>query len=269
MAVGEVKLIDGLSGNCRKRDHSHCVTKVCECPCHADPSIPHHAKGSPASEAAKRAWTTRRGSHAQEQAPKRPELKTGKKPPVNATAQRAIKSLFALGLWGADAGAAIAVPKAWITPDDRLTQDERTTLVNAIYLELEAHAPQVLVWLAVVVESAPTANLGLVVAVIMAPRLARHGVISESLANAITFAPLILAQQAATAVTASEQQAANVESVGTPEPDRADRNGEIDFGSASVAIPPLQVGAAEQARHGEVRHGPNDSNGTRDRQQPL
>src|SRR5215831_20080585 len=180
----QAKLIDGISGNCRKRDHSHCVTKVCECQCHSDPSIEHHAKGS-ASDAARRAWQTRKQEPRQEQAPKRPELRTGKKP-VSATAQRSIKSLFAVGLWGADAGAAAAFPKQWITPDDRLTQDERTTLVNAIYLELEAHFPQLLVWLAVVAESAPTANLGLVVAVIMAPRLARHNVISEGLASAIT-----------------------------------------------------------------------------------
>jgi len=268
MAVGEVKLIDGLSGNCRKRDHSHCVTKICECPCHSDPSIEHHAKGSPASEAAKRAWQTRRHEPRQEQAPKRPELRTGKKP-VSATAQRSIKSLFAVGLWGADAGAAAAVPKHWLTPDDRLSQDERTMLVNAIYLELESHFPQLLVWLAIVAESAPTANLGLVVAVIMAPRLARHHVISEDLASAITFAPLFIAQQAAATAAAEQQQSASVESVGAPEPDRADRNGEIDFGSASVAIPPLQVGTQEQAGHGQVRHGPNDQNGQGHRQQPL
>src|SRR5262252_810101 len=109
-----VKLVDGISGNCRHGDHTHCVAAQCECECHADPSIPHHTKGSPESEAAKRAWQTRRSrGRAQEQTPKRPELKPGKKP-VSAVAQRQIKALFAVGLWGIDAGAAVAYPKQWV-----------------------------------------------------------------------------------------------------------------------------------------------------------
>jgi hypothetical protein len=252
------RVSEGMSSPCANFKHKDCQqNEDCQCKCH-NPA----AEKSPAE----RAWDTRRGNGtAAETAPKRPPLRPGVKAPVTAAAQRQIKSLFSITLWGADAGAANAAPKYWTTPEDRLTDDERTALVNATYLELETHFPQLLVWMARVAESAPTANLALVVAVIAAPRLAHHNVIPESLANAIVFAPVLIAQQTAATPPESgpgQPPTADVESNGAFIPDRPDWDGEKYVSSAPTTPAPVQGNPPQQAGHGEIRHGANDQNGT-------
>lgn len=246
----------GYSGWCAEQRHGECTkADTCKCACHAAPDA-EAVEGSPqtpASAAARRAWATRRG----EQPPKRPELRPGKKAPVSAGQGRQIKSELALLLWGADNGAAKLWPRAWITPEDRLTDDERTMLVSATYAELEARFPQALVWLAKVSESATEAQLLYVAAIVAAPRLARHGFIPPELASAIVFAPLVFAQHAA----AAEQRAAAVDPERAPERDRANGLGQIDIGGASAAGSPLQGGVSVETGLGDVRHGPNDQNG--------
>ena len=265
-SIRRARVEQGYSSDCARSNHERCHVESCPCRCHHPAEHEHSEKTSPASAAAKRAWETRR---AGEQAPKRPDLKAGVKRAISAPQARQVKSLFSIGLWGADEAAAKFLPTYWETPDDRLTDAERTSLVNAVYAVLEAYFPQYLVWLAQVGESAPLANLLLVCTVIAAPRLAHHKVIPESLANAVVFAPLLFAQAGAAPPDQPEQQPAAVDPFGATEPDRTDGNGQINFGSASVDLPPVQVGAAVEAGHGEVRHGQDDPSGARNGQHAL
>jgi hypothetical protein len=275
MPIG-LKLVDGISGNCRRKDHHHCVSGQCQCQCHSDPTIEHYSKRSPASEAAKRAWQTRRGPGRPptrapaEIEPKRPDLRSGAKPPVTAAAARQIKSEFAFGLWLADQGAARASDNGlphkgwWLTPDDRLQEDERTSLVNATYNELAARCPQVLVWLAKASESATEAALLYAIALVAAPRLARHGVIPNELASAIVFAPILFAN-----AHAEQEQAADVGAGPTLEPDRANGYGEIDIGGVPVGVPQVQGGAQVETGQSDVPNGPNNPHRGGNGQHPL
>jgi len=233
----------------------------CSCSCHTDPQwTARHAKQT---DAGRRAYVTRR-EHANssvgtaETPPKRPDLKSGAKPAVPAAAARQIKSEFALLLWIGDNGAAAAVPKLWTTPEDRLQEDERTALVNATYNELEARCPQLLKILAKAQESATEAALLYTVAMIAAPRLARHGVIPPELASAILFAPVI-----AQSVSTREPGAAAVDSVPTPQSDRANGHGQIDVGEPFTAGPQVQAGPPQQTGFSDLQHGQGDSDSAR------
>jgi hypothetical protein len=198
-----------------------------------------------------------------ETAPKRPDLKPGAKAAIPAAAAKQIKSEGALLLWVADNAAAAALPQFWVTPDDRLQEQERTALVNATYNELEARCPQLLRFLAKAQESATEAALVYTIAMIAAPRLARHGVIPNELASAILFAPLIA--QSATGQPAT----AGVGAESTPVADRPNGNGQEHAGQPFVEGAPVQAGAAVEAGRGDLRHAPNDSDGARNGRYPL
>lgn len=201
---------------------------------------------------------------AAETPPKRPALKPGVKAAVPAAAARQIKSEFSLVLWGADNAAAKFAAQYWQTPEDRLSDDERTQLVTAIYGELEARFPRALQVLARVGESAPEAMLLYTVAMIAAPRLARHGVIPNDLATAIVFAPLVLAN-----LQQQNGAAADVGAEPAPQPDRPNGDWQEHVSVPPLEIPTVQAGAPVEAGHGQVRHGPGSPNGTSDTRLPL
>jgi hypothetical protein len=239
------------SWQCKGRHHDECQLADCACKCHVTAG-----EQTPAQKA----WETRR---AKEVEPKRPEVKPGGKPPISAAQQRQIKSEFALVLWAADQGAARAFPTYWLTPDDRLEEGERNLLVNAVYAELEAVFPQALKWLAKASESAVHAQLLYAIAIVAAPRLARHKVIPQELASAIVFAPILYAaqQQPAGGAERNAGAAAGVEPERTPEPHWPDRNGQIDAGGFPAPQSPFQGGFQEQAGPGDLRHRTDDPNG--------
>jgi hypothetical protein len=199
-----------------------------------------------------------------ETAPKRPDLKPGAKPAIPAAAAKQIKSEGALLLWVADNAAAAALPQFWVTPDDRLQEQERTALVNASYNELEARCPQLLRFLAKAQESATEAALVYTIAMIAAPRLARHGVIPPELASAILFAPLI-----AQSATTGQPATAGVGAESAPVADRPDRDGQEHAGQPFVEGAPVQAGAAQQTGRGDLRHAQDDPNGARNGRYPL
>jgi hypothetical protein len=206
-------IAQGYSSDCAHHMHATCKLDGCACKCHR---------------------TERQA------APKRPEMHTAKAA-LPAVKARQVKSEFALALWGADQLAARTFPKYWETPADRLEEHERTALVDATYAELEARFPKALEWLAKASESATEAALLYTIAIIAAPRLARHGVISNELATAILFAPIALANASA----AVEPNRASVA-------DRPDRNGEVNPGGIPPEISAVQGGAAVQTGQGDV-----------------
>lgn len=269
------RLARGTSNQCAHSHHDRCIGGECTCECHANPEA-WARKQANFKAGAQRAWQKRRGladGEGQDQgqgqgqgasspaatgetAPKRPEVKSGAKAAVPAAAARQIKSEFALVLWAADVGAAKAVPQYWNTPEDRLQDDERTALVNATYNELERRAPKLLKYLAKAQESATEAVLIYTIAMIAAPRLARHGVIPPELASAIVFAPIIIAnvQQSVT----PDGPAATVGAEPASQPDRANGYGQIDTGEPAAPGAPIQVSPPEQTGFSDLRHGPGD-----------
>jgi hypothetical protein len=260
---------DGYTTDCAQNKHKQCASgkgaSSCACRCHAvaEGQAPESSRHS---EAARKAWDTRRAKEAgasAETAPKRPELKSGAKSAIPAAAARQIKSEFAVLLWAADQGAAAAAPTLWTTPDDRLQEQERTALVNATYNEIEARFPELLKILAKAQESATEAALIYTVAMIAAPRLARHGVIPESFASAILFAPLI-----AQSVASREPGASAVGAEPAPQPDRANGYGQEHAGQPSVEGAPVHAGAAEQTRLGDLLNGSGDPDGARNGRYP-
>jgi hypothetical protein len=200
-----------------------------------------------------------------ETAPKRPEIKPATKPAVPAAAAKQIKSEFSFALWLADQGAAKAVPRYWITPDDRLADDERTMLVNATYNELEARFPKLLKALAKVQENATEAALLYAIAIVAAPRLARHGVIPAELASAIVFAPIILAN-AQQSVAESDASAVGAESAS--QPDREYRNGQIDASGAPTPVAEIRIDPPEQTGLGDIFNGSGDPDRARNGRYP-
>src|SRR5262252_610284 len=103
-AARRKQLMDqGYSSDCVRHMHDTCKLPSCACKCH------------------------RKSAEVE---PKRPELRTAKAA-VSATKARLIKSEFAMALQFADGGAAKFASKYWLTPEDRLQEDERTALVNA------------------------------------------------------------------------------------------------------------------------------------------
>jgi len=254
---------EGYSSDCAHGEHKGCHLEACTCKCHQREANGEQAEPSVASAAAKRAWETRRGkTSTAETPPKRPDLKTGSKAAIPAAAARQIKSEFALLLWVADNGAAAAAPTLWTTPDDRLAEQERTALVNATYNELEARCPQLLRILAKAQESATEAALIYTVAMIAAPRLARHGVIPAELASAILFAPLI-AQSAG-----REPGATAVGAEPTPQPDRANGYGQEHAGQPLIEGSAIHAGAAEQTGLGDLLNGSGDPHSPRNGRYP-
>jgi hypothetical protein len=208
-------ITQGYSSDCAHHMHATCKLESCVCKCHRS---------------------------ERQAAPKRPELHTAKSA-LPAVKARQVKSEFALALWGADQLAARTFPKYWETPADRLEEHERTALVDATYAELEARFPKALEWLARASESATEAALLYTIAIVAAPRLARHGVISNELATAILFAPIALD---------SLRTAAAVEPNRTPQPDRANGDGQINPGGIPPEISAVQGGAAVQTGQGDV-----------------
>jgi hypothetical protein len=267
-AVIQQRMARGQSGDCSDSHHDRCTADKCSCECHSNPEA-FEAKRANFSEAARKAHATR-GHHVTataatgETAPKRPDLKQGVKAAVPAAAARQIKSEFALLLWAADSGAAAAVPKVWTTPEDRLQEPERTALVNATYNEIEARFPNLLKLLAKAQESATEAALIYTIAMIAAPRLARHGVIPNELASAILFAPLI-----AQSVGSREPAAAAVDSESAPIADRANGNGQIHVGEPFAAGPQVQAGASVQAGFSDLQHGSGDQDSPRNGRHTL
>jgi hypothetical protein len=254
---------EGYSADCAHGDHKDCHRETCTCKCHAvaDGQAPEPNR---ASDAAKKAWETRRAktSPSAETPPKRPELKSGAKSAIPAAAARQIKSEFALLLWVADQGAAAAAPTLWTTPDDRLQEAERNALVSVSYNEIEARFPQLLRILAKAQESATEAALIYTVAMIAAPRLARHGIIPRELASAILFAPLVAqsapGQSATTAVGAEP----------TPQPDRADRDWQEHASQPPVTGQTVHAGAAVQAGLSDLLNRSGDTDGARNGRYP-
>ena len=252
----------GISPMCARSHHDECkMPETCKCDCHAHPEA-FARRSAEAKARAEAAWATRRAGAAEakpargETAPKRPEIKSGVKAAIPAAAAKQIKSEFAVLVWGADQAAATFRPQQWITPDDRLNEQEIGALVNATYNELEARAPGLLRILARAQESAPEAALIYTVAVIALPRLARHGAtiggikITPELANAVAFAPIVaqLAQQQPT-------PGAGPAGVGT-EPAHVDHRVNGDWqehaGQPSVAGAPVPPGPAQQAGYGPL-----------------
>jgi len=259
----------GYTSQCSHSNHLGCPGNGCTCPCHVDPS---YLERSPAERAhiARRAAARAQaspGSHSPgEVAPNRPQVKPGVKAPIPAAAARQIKSEFSLALWAADQGAARIWPQYWTTPEDRLQDDERTSLVNATYAVLEAYFPQALKVLAKVSESAPLATFLYTVAMVAAPRLAHHKVIPPELASAIIFAPLLFSQPAGE--PAGESTPA-VDSERAREPDRPNWDGQIDTSGIPVAVPPVQGGVSQQTGHGPLQHGTDHQNGAGNGRYPL
>jgi hypothetical protein len=211
-------LDQGYSSDCAHAMHARCHLESCICKCHKS---------------------------ERQAAPKRPEIRAAKAA-LPAVKMRQVKSEFALVLWAADQLAARSVPNYWQTPADRLEEHERTALVDASYAELEARFPKALEWLAKASESATEAALLYTIAIVAAPRLARHGVISNELATAILFAPIALANATAT------EPAASVEPNGAPMPDRPNGNGQVYPGVPPFEVPPVQGGAAVETGSGDV-----------------
>lgn len=252
---------------CQHAQHERCTSEGCDCGCH-------HPEVNTRSAAAHRAWQTKRRQRQEQQhasaaetAPKRPEIKPATKAAIPVAAARQIKSEFSLLLWLADNAAAKGVPKYWTTPEDRLTDDERTSLVHATYNEIEARFPKVLKYLAKAQESATEAVLLYTIAMIAAPRLARHGVIPPELASAIVFAPIVIAQVQQSA--AAEPGAAGVGAEPASVDHRPNRNGQIDVGEPPFAGSPIQVSPPFEAGHDPLRHGPGDSPGEVNGRYPL
>lgn len=202
-----------------------------------------------------------------EVAPNRPAVKPGVKAAVPAAAARQIKSEFSLALWGADQAAARLAPQYWTTPEDRLQDDERTSLVNATYAVLEAYFPAALKVLAKVSESAPLATFLYAVAMVAAPRLAHHKVIPPELASAIIFAPLLFNQPAGP--DPATGAAAAVDSERARVSDRPNWDGQIDASGIPTPVPPVQGGVPEQTGHGPLQHGPDHKNGAGNGRYPL
>lgn len=126
-----------------------------------------------------------------EKAPARPA------PPVlNARERAKVQGALALAVGSADVVLAAAAPQAW-APEDRLSEAEQALLCGAVYAELEQF-PKLLRQLAdyAVVTSAH-AYLLVTVGAIVAPRLARRGVIDAGLAQQLALAPYVLAAAAA------------------------------------------------------------------------
>jgi hypothetical protein len=264
-AVRRQRLRDeGYSSDCAHGEHKGCHVATCTCKCHQASEQTSQTEPNRSSEAAKKAWQTRRAKETPgaETAPKRPDLKTGSKPAIPAAAARQIKSEFALLLWVADQGAAAAAPTLWTTPDDRLQEAERNALVSVSYNEIEARFPQLLRILAKAQESATEAALIYTVAMIAAPRLARHGIIPRELASAILFAPLVAqsapGQSATTAVGAEP----------APQPDRANGYGQEHAGQPSVEGAPVHAGAAVQAGLSDLLNRSGDTDGARNGRYP-
>jgi hypothetical protein len=265
-AVRRQRLRDeGYSSDCAHGEHKGCHVATCTCKCHQASEQTSQTEPNRSSEAAKKAWQTRRAKEAgapAETAPKRPDLKTGSKPAIPAAAARQIKSEFALLLWVADQGAAAAAPTLWTTPDDRLQEAERNALVSVSYNEIEARFPQLLRILAKAQESATEAALIYTVAMIAAPRLARHGIIPRELASAILFAPLVAQSapgQSATSAVGAEP---------TPQPDRSDGYGQEHAGQPSVEGAPVHAGAAVQAGLSDLLNRSGDPDGARNGRYP-
>lgn len=270
----EQRTARGQSHSCARSHHDRCPGGTCTCQCHADPEA-FARRRERDQDAAARAWETRRaGGAAQtsrtssagaagETAPKRPDIKSGVKAAIPAAAARQIKSEFAFGIWALDQGAASWRPQLWQTPEDRLRQDEITSLVTVTYNEIEARAPWLLKLLAKVGESAPEAALIYTVAIIALPRLARHGAeiagvkITPELANAVAFAPLVASQ------LAQQPGAAGVGAESTPVADRPNGHGQIDPGSSPFTAAAVRAGAEVQAGYGPISDGSGDPNGAR------
>jgi hypothetical protein len=260
----------GESGQCAHSHHERCEGGACKCQCHTDPEA-FEKRRSGQREAGQKAWATRQAASQEtppartpkETTPKRPDVKSGAKAAIPAAAAKQIKSEFGVLLWGADQAAAMLAPQQWTTPEDRLTDDERTLLVNASYNELEARCPDLLRLLARAQASATEAVLLYAIAMIAAPRLARHKVIPESFASAIIFAPLV-----AQSVT-REQSAAGVGAVPTSQPDRPNGNGQVHPGEPFAQGAPVRVGAPEQAGLGDLFNRSGDSDGPRNGRHPL
>lgn len=273
----ERRLERGQAPLCARGQHERCEGGACTCRCHTDPNwAEQHAQAQARARRAAETMRSRgqpigrrpaRETAAAETAPKRPDLKPGVKAAVPAAAARQIKSEFSLVLWGGDQAAARALPKYWTTPEDRLTDDERTQLVTAIYAWLEARFPRVLVLLSKVGESAPEALLLYTVAVVAAPRLARHGLIPAELASAIVFAPIILANLQQQPET--EPGAAGVGAESAPVGDRANGDWQEHVSVPPLEIPPVQAGAAVETGFSGVRHGSSSQNGSLDHGLPL
>jgi hypothetical protein len=268
------RLERGESQDCAHSHHERCVVEGCVCQCHRDPEAFKRRQQRDSAAAAK-AWQTRRGggehaTPAPETPPNRPEIKAGHKAALPAAAGKQIKSEFSLLLYVADQGAARLVPRQWTTPEDRLTDDERTLLVNSTYAYLESTAlgRRLLQMLFKVSESAPLAQLVYTVAMVAAPRLAHHQVIPPELASAIVFAPILFAQSAAAdGPDTSTSPAVGAEPA--PQPDRPDWHREVDAGGIPFTVPPVQGGAPDQTGFGPLRHAANGQNGEVARGHPV
>lgn len=270
----------GNSEACASSHHDRCAVPACTCRCHTDPAGLERTKAN-SSAAARRAWETRRArgtTHTRkpvtadtgETPPNRPELKaSGHKPALATAAAKQLKSEFALLLYFGDQGAARFVPKYWTTPEDRLTDDERTLLVNNTYTYLESTqwGRRLLQMLSKVSESAPLAQLVYTLALVAAPRLAHHKVIPAELASAIVFAPLLFAQSGTD--DANGGASASVEPIGASEPDRPDWHRQVDVSGVPITVPPVQGGPAVEAGYGPLRHAADGQNGQVDRGHPL
>jgi hypothetical protein len=236
----------GFSEYCVQSHHNEChEIETCPCGCHTNPK--------PAAKI----------STPGETPPKRPEIKSGVKTAIPATAARQVKSYFAFGIWSADQALGGFRPDLWQTPEDRLTEGEIIGLRDAIYAELEARAPWVLKWLMTAGGSAPEAMLLYTLAMIALPRLARREVtilgtkITPEFARAVVFAPIIAQQLTRDAgATGVGAEPAHVDH-------RTDRNGQEHAGQPFVAGAPIPPGAAVQTGLGDVPDGSGNPNGAR------
>ena len=173
---------------------------------------------------------------------------------LSATQQKQVQTGLTFAVMGMDFGAAAILPKFWETPADRLQQDEVALLVSALYSELESF-PRALLWLASVAEAGVHFQLAYVVAMIAAPRLARHGVISAELAGLIALAPLAVSVPVAGG--------------GTPDSVRTNGTGEVASVVSFTGAETLQNSVPFQGGPGEVGNAENNPRGGRSQRRAV
>lgn len=163
----------------------------------------------------------------------KPKQRVPARPPrLGQSESKRAKQMLGLGISGLDNAAHYALPKLW--PDeDRLKPEETLDLINATYNELEAVAPQVLVWLSqVAAESVHIAFLWTIALVAM-PRLERRGIVPAGTTFLIALAPF--------------QVGAGGASVG----DRGNGNGQVDPASATAATVVVPDRHPDQSRQAD------------------
>lgn len=125
---------------------------------------------------------------------RKPKLIPG---PIKLPAQDAkrVKIILTGGIKGGSEAAYLLSENSglgfWLS-DDRFQPEETVMLVEGVYSVLETF-PTFLLWLAETSAQGVWLQLGVILAMVAAPRLARHGIIPPEIAAIISFAPFFMA----------------------------------------------------------------------------